>query len=362
MRDPGDLVELVRCLTPVPGVSGNEAPVDREILGALAGSPGSSRLEVARDGLGSLVFRLKGDRQERRERSRVLLAAHKDTVGFVVNRVRESSVDVVAVGRPSLSGLEESVPVVIYAPGRRHGGLLQVKGKRINDQMTWRVDLDPEDSRQVRVGDPVAYGPSWDVAGDVVTTNHADDRVGCAVLLSWLANAAAGDARDLGNVDVHVAFTSQEETGNRGGVTAARLVRPDVAVVVDVTWEGADVELGGGPVLTTADAGTLLSAEARDWVVDVAASRGVPVQLEAWSIGSSDAAAVQLQGTGVPTFCLLPPSRGSHSPEEAFDARDAARCLELLEAVVPVIDEAPVPSKRNAKVFGPLPPLESRDR
>ena len=80
-RPESDVVALLKELTLVAGPPGSEAVVRRVVLDALRGVAG---LEVSHDRLGSLIVEKTGSAAT----PRVVLDAHLDEIGFMVETIR----------------------------------------------------------------------------------------------------------------------------------------------------------------------------------------------------------------------------------------------------------------------------------
>jgi endoglucanase len=136
----------------------------------------------------------------------------------------------------------------------------------------------------------------------------------------------------------------QEEVGLRGAQMVTYRLNPTAAIVLDTMPAGGtpDVSstreltqaLGGGPVITLISQSGRAGAIAHPGMVRLlerAAQRAnTPCQRGVFYGGNSDAAAVHLVRSGVPTGILNLARRYSHSPVETLDLNDAAHALELL--------------------------------
>ena len=149
--------------------------------------------------------------------------------------------------------------------------------------------------------------------------------------------------RDLGDSphDVYAVFTVQEEVGLRGAVVSAFGIEPEVALAVDVTGTGdipesppMAVELGAGPAVKVMDRGFLAHPGVKQWLIDGAERLGIPYQREVLQLGSTDARAIQLTRSGVPTGALSLPARYIHSPSEMVDLRDLQGAARLLAGLL----------------------------
>lgn len=201
------------------------------------------------------------------------------------------------------------------------------------------VSTKEEAEALVRVGDPVTIDASPILLGNRrMAARACDNRIG-----TW---AAAETLRLLSieTTDLHAslvaASTIQEENGLYGATMAAYRVKPDIALIVDVTHatdippctatKHGSVKLGQGPVISLGSANHPVLCER---LIDVAAREGIPVQLEANPrFTGTDADTVFLQRGGIPTVSIGLPNRYMHSPVEVIDLDDLEALPRLLAA------------------------------
>jgi putative aminopeptidase FrvX len=164
-----------------------------------------------------------------------------------------------------------------------------------------------------------------------------DNRLGCFVALEAArlvaeAGGAPGDVIALG--------TAQEENDLAGAHTAPYDLRPDVAIVVDVTHatdvpgvderEHGSHALGSGPVLGRS---SQLHPQVFELLHDAADREGIPVTIEASGrYTGTDADAVQLSRAGIATGLIGLPLRYMHSPVELVDLADVHAAARLIAA------------------------------
>jgi endoglucanase len=101
----------------------------------------------------------------------------------------------------------------------------------------------------------------------------------------------------------------------------------------------AAVEMGKGPVITIVDSsgrGLIASRKMVAWLKDTADAKGINVQMEVGTGGTTDATAIHLNKGGVPSTTISPPTRYIHSPVEVLDIRDIEAGVELLVAALKV--------------------------
>jgi len=140
--------------------------------------------------------------------------------------------------------------------------------------------------------------------GNMISGKALDNRVGCYVLIE-VARRLKGSKHGL-----YFTFTVQEEIGLYGAKTSAFAIRPDWAVVVDVTpaadlAEDADtkstvISLGKGPCLLHMDESFIADARLNRVIMDVAGKCGVKLQHEVSSFGTTDATNISTVRRGVP--------------------------------------------------------------
>ncbi|RLT40400.1 MAG: M42 family peptidase, partial [Chloroflexi bacterium] len=183
----------------------------------------------------------------------------------------------------------------------------------------------------VGVGDVGVFRSEFADLGKRILAPSLDNRIGCAILIETL--------RELTSTpnDIYAVFTVQEEVGLRGAATAAYGVEPDVALALDVTLTGdmpeahtMEVSLGKGPAVKVLDKRMIAHPGVRRWLVNTAQAFDIPYQLEVLEFGSTDAAAIQISRSGVPTGALSIPSRYIHTPVQMVDYDDVQNSVRLL--------------------------------
>ncbi len=324
------MTELISRLTQCWGPSGSEGGV-RDVIRREAEGAGRT---VSVDPLGNLIVTRKGSGGGKR----VMLAAHMDEIGIVVSHVDEQGF----LRFSNIGGLR----ALNLAGGRVRfaDGTVGVIGlERLEDPSRvphldrFYIDVGAagRGSVGVRVGDTASFVRPLERAGSRLVAKAMDDRVGCAVLLETLR--LLEDSRH----EIHFVFTVQEEVGLRGATTSGYGVAPDLAVAVDVTATGDTPEcfpmamaLGKGPAIKVRDSGLLAHLGVREWLLRAAAAAGIPSQLEVLEGGATDAAAIQMTRSGVPSGCVSIPTRYLHTPSEMVDLTDVTGAVKLLVAAL----------------------------
>ena len=148
------------------------------------------------------------------------------------------------------------------------------------------------------------------------------------------------------SVGVYAATTVGEETTGRGSHWVGSAIRPDVAIVTDVTFasdypgvdakQSGEVKLGCGGVLCNSSIG---SRKVNDLLKAVAKEHNIPYQIESYMGRTyTDADNLHVTGTGVVTALLSLPLRYMHCPSEVCHMDDIENCIELLAQFLCSID------------------------
>src|SRR5919204_473953 len=165
-----------------------------------------------------------------------------------------------------------------------------------------------------------------------------DNRLGC-----YVAYEAARLVSEAGGApgDVVAVAAVQEETTFAGAATTAYALRPDVAIIVDVTHatdapgvEPAEIgahPFGSGPVI---ERGSNLNPRIVETLYETAEAEGIPftVQASARATGT-DLDAIHLSRGGVPCGGIGIPLRYMHSPVEMVQLDDVDNAAKLVAAV-----------------------------
>lgn len=323
-----ELVKILEELNSAFGPSGCEGDA-AEIIERLA-RPYVD--EITRDTLGNLICHKKGGG------SKVMFAAHMDSVGLVVTHIEEKGF--LRVGR--LGGIDPNR--ILYTPVRfRNGvhGTVAADADREPAKLKLDdlyIDVGVSDEAEARtkvdVGDTAVYDLPVRDLGDKILSPHLDDRIGCAILV--LAMEQLGNT---GN-DLYFVFTVQEEVGTRGAVTAAYAIDPDYAVAVDVTSSDdlpgsahvSSTRQGRGAGVKVMDHSVISHPRVVEKLKALAKEKGVPYQTDVSSRGGTDAGAIHKSRCGVCSGVLSVPSRYTHTPTEMICKRDAMACVELVRA------------------------------
>lgn len=339
MKTPELLEDLLRA----PGPSGYEAPAS-SVWRASA-----DFADLTADGLGSTVATIGPEDGS----PLVAVVGHIDEIGLVVTHIDEKGFlyfapiggwdpQILVGQRVKVISGEDEVPGVA---GRKPIHLLEPdQRKQVVKLKEMHIDIGASDRETaeelVSVGDPVVIDAEpMAVADGRLVAKSMDNRIGAYVALEALRRCYEDD--DLKARFAAVASV-QEEIGLFGSRTSAFRVKPDLAVVIEVTHatdapginekEVGSHELGSGPVIGR---GSTLSPKVYELLVEAAETAGIDYTVQASGNAThTDADALQATRSGVPTGLISVPLRYMHSPVEMVDLGDLEATVELVTEFV----------------------------
>ncbi len=325
--------ELTGRLTGAFGISGHEDEIRTVIREEIAGLVDEQHV----DAMGNLVTLRRGQGGGRR----VMLAAHMDEIGAMVNYVDEQGFMRFA----PVGGLYPSICLgqqVLFADGTV--GSIGLDGRADRNQAPKLTDLfidvgaGSRSEVKQKPGDPAVFRQRFAAQGNAWFAPNLDDRIGCVVLIQLLRELKGKDIAH----DIYGVFTSQEEVGTRGAATSAYAVNPDMAIALDVTLTGdtphanpaMEVYMGRGAAIKVQDSGMIGHVGLNRLLIAAAERSQVPYQMEVLTGGSTDARAMQIAREGVPASAISVPSRHVHSPSQIVDRRDVEASVALLVSLL----------------------------
>ena len=334
--------EVLRKLLTAPGPSGYE-----QAAAAVFRDAAASFAEVSHDSVGSSVARVKGTA----DGPLLAVIGHIDEIGLIVHHIDDEGFlwfsgvggwdPVILVGqRVEIATRGGVVPGVV---GRKPIHLLKEEDrKQVPELRHLHIDIgakDGDDARgRVRIGDvAVIAGEPLEYPNGRLVARSMDNRIGCFVAyeVARMVAEAGGAPGDVAAVAV-----TQEEISFAGARTTAYTLRPDIAIVVDVTFstdapgseekEIGSHKFGTGPVITR---GSTLDPQLFELLHSVAEEAGIPFTVAASArYTGTDADAVHISRGGIPTGVVSVPLRYMHSPVEMVQLDDVENTAKLIAA------------------------------
>ena len=320
------MINILKKLTGAFGVSGNEDEIRNTIKERLADCVD----EIYTDPLGNLVAVKKG------RGKKIMIAAHMDETGVIATHIDDK-------GFIRFTNIGFVSPY--YALGQRIKFRNGITGsisyeEKLSDMKDLRltnmyIDIgtkgSDETKKKISVGDAARFVGETVMEGDMVISRGLDNRSGCSVLIK-----TACELPDTDN-EIYYVFTVQEELGCRGSKAVANRLKPDLALVVDVTGAGdtpecklKDIKCGHGPAIKIKDKTFICHSEVREIIENAAKKLDIPYQYEILETGSTDSGAIFIACDGIPTGAISIPCRYIHTTIEMLNIKDVENASKLL--------------------------------
>ena len=189
----------------------------------------------------------------------------------------------------------------------------------------------------VRIGDPITLVDEFELLrNDLAVARAFDNRIGTFAVAEALR--LLGESKKKLAPEVCAVSNVQEEVGLLGARQIAYSLKPDVALVVDVTHatdyptvnkaQHGDVKIGKGPTVTH---GGCNHPDIVARLEAVAEAKKIPLQHEAMSSTSgTDTDAIFWTRGGIASALISLPNRYMHSPVELVSLKDLELIPQLL--------------------------------
>jgi putative aminopeptidase FrvX len=283
---------------------------------------------------------------------RIMLAGHADEIAMTVNFItKEGFIHVRKVGGVD-PAIMRAQRVVIHAKKGPVKGVIGNVAPHLTKQEGERkvpkieelfidigVSSREEAQKVIRVGDYITLDDQFEVLRDDVATARAfDNRIGTFAVIETLR--LLKESEGPLNAEIIAVSNIMEEVGLLGARQIAYTLKPDLALVVDVTHATdyptvnqcahGDVKLGHGPALTHGGCNHPVIVERLE---SVAKQQKIKLQHEAMSNTSgTDTDVIFWTRGGIPSALISLPNRYMHSPVEVVNLRDLEQIPQLMAA------------------------------
>jgi len=286
---------------------------------------------------GSYAISAKRTASSGKRRPRLLVCAHMDSPGFIVDR-REwtlckrrkiAQIHISALGHPCFK--ESAVQGQLKCRNGIFQGIIRKKESDYEPEYHLEMPIDEAQKTDLCIGDRVCYGAGFSIDDELINSPFLDNRLGC-----WMLTRLAG-LRDGWNkrYDIVLGAAGSEEMTGFGALILAAEVKADLVIVLDATYEAKEqgVFIGNGAVVTLSDKSVLVSMDERDRIMQMMSEADIPIQFEAYNFSGTDSRAFPQQGKPVPVIALLLPTRGNHSPCETASIKDVENWEKAIKAL-----------------------------
>jgi endoglucanase len=283
---------------------------------------------------------------------RLMLSGHADEIAMAVNYINDEGYLYVRKMGGVDAAITKAQRVVIHtAKGPVKGVVGNVaphlmkedkdsKPPKIQDLF---IDIGVASRKEaeelVRIGDPITLTDEFELLrNDLAVARAFDNRIGTFAVAETLRLLKDSKARL--QAEICAVSNVQEEVGLLGARQIAYSLKPDVALVVDVTHatdyptvskaQHGDVKVGKGPAITH---GGCNHPEVVARIEALAKAGKIPLQHEAMSSTSgTDTDAIFWTRGGIASALISLPNRYMHSPVELVSLKDLELIPELLAA------------------------------
>jgi len=283
---------------------------------------------------------------------RVMLAGHADEIAMGVNYINDQGFIYVRKMGGIDAAITKAQRVLIHT---RNGPVKGVVGNVAPHLMKEEKEPKPpkihdlfidigvssrkDAEKLVSIGDPITLADEFDILrDDLVVARAFDNRIGTFAVIEALR--LLKESKTKLQAEVCAVSNVQEEVGLLGARQIAYSLKPDVAVVVDVTHatdypninkpQHGDIRIGGGPSVTH---GGCNHPEVVARLEQIAKAKKIPLQHEAISSTSgTDTDAIFWTRGGIASALISLPNRYMHSPVEVVSLTDLEKIPELLAA------------------------------
>ena len=235
----------------------------------------------------------------------LMISGHLDEIGFIVTQIDEQGYiyftpiggwwNQVMLSQKVTITTESGKEIRGIIGSKPPHALLPEERKKPVDIKNMYIDIgvrNKEEAKEagIELGNMITpYSEFESLANDKYLTAKAfDNRYGCALAV--------------------------EEVGLRGAKVAANLIKPDLAIAVDVgvaydvpgmTSEKNEGKLGDGPLAILMDATSIAHDGLRKHIKDVAEHHNIPVQWATTPGGGTDAGSIHVANEGICTLMYL---------------------------------------------------------
>ncbi len=283
---------------------------------------------------------------------RVMLSGHADEIAMAVSYINDEGFLYVRKMGGVDAAITKAQRVVIHTPNGPVKGVVgnvaphllkdekEPKTPKIHDLfIDIGVSSRKEAQKLVQIGNPITLTDEFDVLrGDLVVARAFDNRIGTFAVAETLR--LLKESKVKLHAEVCAVSNVQEEVGLLGARQIAYSLKPDVALVIDVTHatdyptiskqQHGDVRVGAGPTLTH---GGCNHPEVVARLEQLAKANKIPLQHEAMSSSSgTDTDAIFWTRGGIASALISLPNRYMHSPVEVVSLKDLELIPKLLAA------------------------------
>jgi endoglucanase len=342
--------ELLKSLTEIQSCSGNEQVIRDFIRERIE----DKCVELEIDYLGNLICYFNRPSKGKEKPFKVLLDAHMDEIGFIVRYIDDKGfIRFSKVGGQNPRILPGQKVFIHSTSGEEIIGIIGEKPihliKKKEKEKTSKledlfIDVGMSEADEVKnyisVGDYITLKQECTAfkGKKRIFSKAFDDRVGCFIMIKLIEELY--EQREKLSAELIFNFAAQEEIGVRGATVGSYRVSPDIGIALEVThaidYPGIskdkfyECNLGSGVSISV---GPNLYPKLTKDLIETAKKEEIPYILEAEPRPTpTDARAIQVTKTGIPSALISVPLRYMHTNIETIEYQDLIHCVKLLKS------------------------------
>ncbi len=281
---------------------------------------------------------------------KVVIEGHADEISWYVNYITDNGLIYVIRNGGSDHQIAPSKMVNIHTKDGIVKGVFGWPAIHTRDKSDEKppkpdnifIDIGAKDKEEVEkmgvhVGCVITYPDTFTVLNkDKFVCRALDNRMG-GFMIAEVARLLKENKKEL-DFGLYVVNSVQEEIGLRGAEMISHSIKPNAAIVTDVTHDtttpmiekktSGHTEIGKGPVITYAPA---VQQRFRDLIIETAQEKNIPFQRAASSRATgTDTDAFAYSNGGVPSALISLPLRYMHTTVEMVHREDVENVIRLI--------------------------------
>ncbi len=273
----------------------------------------------------------------------IALEAHIDNIGLVVKEIDEKGFIKFICSGGIDSSILPTAEVIVHGKKDLFGVIgakpphLQTKDdedkKKYVDDMYIDCGYDFENiSEYVSVGDTITLFSKYnDLKDDFLTSGSLDNRIGCYIITECLKRLKTKKL----DYNVSGIFSAQEEVGCRGAKKSVSLAKPDIAIIVDVTFgispytdDEHGFKVGDGITIAV---GPNLDRKLTNKFIELCDTNNISYKKEVCSDHTgTDAWPIQIACEGIPCILVSVPIKYMHTTVEIANRKDIDNAINAI--------------------------------
>ena len=279
----------------------------------------------------------------------VLLDAHCDEIGFIVFDITEDGfIKIARLGGADIT-IAPSSRVNVWGEKGAVSGVFGHPAIHIQKDFKAKVEdtfidigvssREEVENKGIIIGTPITMVDGYMELGDYHCGRSLDDKIGGFINAQILRRLREGEV-DL-PFNLVVVNAVQEEVGLHGAQMAARKIKPDVAIVIDVTHDTVSpaydkkkqgtIVAGKGAAIMSAPS---IQKNLFKFIVDTAKKYKIPYQITTSGRSSGTNADAYAYPHGIPTGLIEMGMRYMHTTVETVHKEDVKSAIDLLYNVL----------------------------